>query len=597
MKRRHFLKNMMVPMALAPLSVNGLSVRAMARSLMTSSFSCDDVGDRVLVLIQLHGGNDGLNTLIPLNQYSLYRNLRPFIGVKDTGLRQYLTLDSSLPGDQQIGLHPDLMDLKSLYDEGKVRLIQNVAYDNMNGSHFRGTDIWLSGLGADGITDQPDSGWWGRYLDHRFPNYPDAYPNPDLLDPPGLEFGSHIISLGFHRQSGIPMGITLSNDPTDFANAVMGSGGALPTSFPSSDYGTELKYLVDMERSTNDYAQRLTDVYNQGSNTIGVTYPETYHTNASRNYHNPLSPQLKTIARLLSGGSRTKIFLARLGGFDTHEGQGLPDKPSFGSHGALLYHLSSAVRAFQDDLKGLGLEDRVMTITFSEFGRTVAENSTYGTDHGNAAPMMIFGKGINPGVTGLNPNLSNLNNNRLVGFEVDYRQVFATVMQDWFGANYGTLDHLEFYQFAANKIDLVNSNYVDDLGNSVDYVADTSCDATPDLPPPDPNQGGNGGNTGGGGTTDLALTEGIRFKFGPNPVESDLQLWLESPRMTQAQVRICDLQGRILHQEPWRLFSGKNQLTFDCRAFSRSNYLLRIVERPGSSFGEKLLAQAWLQVK
>lgn len=577
-------------MAAAPFTLNGLSVRAMARSLMTSSFDCDQLSDRVLVLIQLHGGNDGLNTLIPLNQYGLYRNLRPFIGVKDTGNRQYLTLDSTLPGDQQIGLHPDLVDLKSMYDEGKVRLIQNVAYDNMNGSHFKGTDIWLSGLGAEGLNNTTRTGWFGRYLDHRFPNYPADYPNNDMPDPPGLEFGSHVISLGFHRQSGIPMGLTLSDDPTDFANAVLGSGGALPSQFPNSDYGRELQYLVEMERSTNSYAQRLTDVYNAGANSPGVVYPEHYHTQASNQYYNQLSPQLKTIARLMSGGSTTKIFLARLGGFDTHEGQGLPDKPSFGSHGALLYHLSTAVKAFQDDLKGLGLEDRVMTITFSEFGRTAGENSAYGTDHGTSAPMMVFGKGIKPGVEGTNPDLTNLNNNRLVGFDLDYRQVFATVMQDWFGANYGTLDHIEFYEYSANKIDLVNNNYIDGQGNSVDYVADTSCDDTPDLPPPDPSNGG--GSGGGGGTSNIALAEGIEFSFGPNPTSGTVFMNLESSRMTIATADILTLHGQRLDRVEWRLFTGENQMELDIAPLPAGTYLLRIIERPGSQFGEKLLAEA-----
>lgn len=587
----------MLPMAAAPFMVNGLSVRAMARSLMTSTFDCDALSDRVLVLIQLHGGNDGLNTLIPLNQYGLYRNLRPFIGVKDSGPRQYLTLDSTLPGDQQIGLHPDLVDLKSMYDDGQVRLIQNVAYENMNGSHFRGTDIWLSGMGPADLTGPPETGWWGRYLDHRFPNYPDDYPNNDMPDPPGLEFGSHIISLGFHRQSGIPMGITLANDPTDFANAVLGSGAALPSQFPHSDYGRELEYLVEMERSTNAYAQRLTDVYTQGANTPGVAYPETYHTQASRNYHNPLAPQLKTIARLLSGGISTKIFLARLGGFDTHEGQGLADKPSFGSHGALLYHLSSAVKAFQDDLKGLGLEDRVLTVTFSEFGRTVAENSTYGTDHGNSAPMMVFGKGIEAGVSGSNPDLSNLNNNRLVGFDIDYRQVFATVLQDWFGANYGTLDHVEFYQYAADKIDLINNHYLDTQGNALDFVADTSCDPTPDLPPPTSTGGGNGGGNGSGGTTHLAHAEGLNFSFGPNPTHGVLFLNLESPRMTIATAEVMDLQGRGLLRQEWRLFSGENRTELDLDGLSAGSYLLRVIERPGSQFGEKLLAEVKVVVR
>jgi uncharacterized protein (DUF1501 family) len=578
----------MLPMGMAPFMLGGLPLRTMARSLMTSSFSCDDINDRVLVLIQLHGGNDGLNTFIPLDQYSLYRNLRPNIGVKDTGLRQYVTLDSTLPSEQQLGLHPDLMDLKHLYDEGKARIIQNVAYDHINGSHFRGSDIWLSGLDPSTIGEQPESGWWGRYLDHRFPDYPTAYPNSDLPDPPGLEFGSHIISLGFHRQMGIPMGLTLANDPTDFANAVLGSGSTLPSQFPPTDHGRELQYLVEMERSTNLYADRLTNVYNAGANTVGVTYPETYHTYATRNYRNQLAPQLKTIARLLSGGITTKIFLARLGGFDTHEGQGLPDKPSFGSHGALLYHLSSAMRAFQEDLKGLGLEDRVMTVTFSEFGRTVGENSTYGTDHGSSAPMMAFGKGIHPGVSGVNADLSNLQRNRLVGFDTDYRQVFATVLQDWFGANYGTLDHAEFYEFGSQKIDLVNANYVDPVtSQTVNYVADTACDPTPNLPPPPPPD-----------PDPVHIKEAfeVTFQVGPNPARDQVQLSLTCDRMAPVRIELRDLNGKLLRSQDWRLYGGENQTRLDLQGLSAGTYLLRVLAYPGSGFMEQQLAQEKLLI-
>ncbi|MCB0843235.1 MAG: hypothetical protein KDE26_08290, partial [Bacteroidetes bacterium] len=318
MKRRSFLKGTL-PMALAPLALNGIPIRAMAKNLMTSSFDCSEIGDRILVMVQLHGGNDGLNTLVPVNQYGTYKTLRPLIGIEDTGPRKYINLDNTLPLQDQVGLHPDLVGIKNLYDQGMVNWVMDVSYTNNNGSHFKGTDIWLTGKDGDTIPERPDSGWWGRYLDHRFPNYPDAYPNPDMPDPLGLEFGSHIISLGFHRQMGIPTGLTISNDP-DNLNALLATvGGAMPTTFPNSDYGNELKYLVEMEQSTNVFAQRLEDVYNAGANTPGVIYPEHYHTWTTYQYDNRLSPQLKTVARLLSGGCKTKIFLTRMGGFDTHE--------------------------------------------------------------------------------------------------------------------------------------------------------------------------------------------------------------------------------------------------------------------------------------
>ncbi len=584
MKRRSFLKNVL-PLGLAPFALNGIPVRAMARSLMTSSFSCADVGDRVLVLIQLHGGNDGLNTLIPLDQYNTYRNLRPTIGVLETGARQYLTLDQTLPSNQQIGLHPDLEPIKQLYDDGQVAFVQDVSYDHANGSHFRGTDTWLSGLDNDSMPVSPDSGWWGRYLDRRFPNYPTGFPNNDMPDPPGLEFGSHVVSLGFHRQTGIPMGLSLSNDPTDFYNSISGVGGPLPANFPASDYGRELEYLVQMEQSTNEYAQRLTSVYSQGANTPGVVYPDTYHTNTTSQYNNRLSPQLKAVARLLSGGIKSKVFLVRLTGFDTHEGQGIPDKPSFGSHSALLYHIAAAVKAFQDDLAGLGLADRVLTLTFSEFGRTVAENGTYGTDHGTSAPMMIFGRGIKPGVIGANPNLSQVNNNRLVGFQYDYRQVFATVLQDWFGANYGTLEHAEFYEFGSQKVPLINDSYVDPQGQLINYVADPSCDPTQDLPPPPIT------------AVDPGLAARLRFRLWPNPARERVHFQLSLDEASPAILSLYDANGKRVLGQDLRLYAGENTVPVDLPALSAGVYTLRIHLRRSPVLGQPLLASEKLVIR
>ncbi|MEZ4775789.1 MAG: DUF1501 domain-containing protein [Bacteroidia bacterium] len=584
MKRRDFLKGTL-PLALAPLALNGIPVRAMARNLMLSSFTCEEINDRVLVLVQLHGGNDGLNTLVPLDQYSTYKNLRPLIGIEDTGVRKYINMDSNLPIQNQVGLHPDLVGIKDLYDQGKVNWVMDVSYTNNNGSHFRGTDIWLTGKDGDTIPENPDSGWWGRYLDHRFPNYPAAYPNMDMPDPLGLEFGSHIISLGFHRAMGIPTGLTLSNDPNGFYNQLTGVGGVLPANFPASDYGDELRFLVEMERSTNVYAQRLSTLYDNGSNTPGVVYPETYHTWTTNNYNNPLSPQLKTVARLLSAGCKTKIFLVRMGGFDTHEGQAIAGKPSYGSHGALLYHLSEAIRAFHEDLKGMGIEDRVMTVTFSEFGRQVAENGTYGTDHGTSAPMLIVGKGIKPGITGTNPNLSNLQNNNFTSYQHDYRQVFATILQDWFGANYGTLDTVEFYDWSNKKIDLVNDSYIDDFGNVVNFVADITCDPTPDIQPPPPT------------SLDRDLVSRFQFKVWPNPATDIVNFSIKSDMMQPATISVYTTSGKLVMEKEVRLFSGENSDTLDMSSLIPGTYIVNMVANKNSAFGTRRLGSKKIVVQ
>ncbi|WNJ20998.1 DUF1501 domain-containing protein [Pontibacter sp. G13] len=575
MNRRNFLKGVM-PLALAPLAFNGIPVRVMGQSALTSSFSCEEVSDRILVLIQLHGGNDGLNTLIPLEQYNTYKSLRPLIGIKDSGPRKYIELDSTMANQDQVGLHPDLMAMKSMYDDGLVHIVQDVSYPDNNGSHFKGTDILLSGKDGINMPENPVDGWFGRYLDHRYPNYPDVYPNPDMEDPPGLEFGSHIVSLGFHRQVGIPMGLTLSNNPTSFQSLLSGVGGALPDQFPASDYGAELQYLVEMERSTNVYAERLDQLFTAGTNDPSVTYPDVYHTPTQFNYKNRLAPQLKTVARLISGGSRTKIFLVRMGGFDTHAHQALAGKPSYGAHGSLLYHLSQSVKAFQDDLAAQGLADRVMTVTLSEFGRQVAENGTMGTDHGTSAPMMIFGRGVNPGVSGTNPNLNQINNNNFTSYQHDYRQVFTTVMQDWLGANNGTLDETGFYEFSGQKLNLVNSQYNDGSGNLVNYVADTTCDTTPDLPTL---------------TTSIShpASTQVQVEIGPNPTSGMLNIQFEWSRMQPAHLALYDMQGRTVLERELRMFAGMVQTSWDIGSLHAGTYVLQIVANKGSAFSSRVI--------
>lgn len=480
MNRRKFIKGMGKASLAAPLMVNGIPMNALGKSSFLTNFSCEDINDRAVVIIQLGGGNDGLNTLIPLDQYGLYRNLRPNVGIKDVGSRKYTQLDSSLPSSQQIAVQPDFMGMKDLYDQGKVNFIMDVCYPNPNKSHFKSTDIWWSG--KDGTTaTETGSGWIGRYLDKRYPNFPTAYPNSDIEDPFGLQMGNSTTALGFYRESGIPVGIPLGNDPNEFFEQVSNTGGTLPNALGNSHYAKELNFINNMEISANSYAARLASVYAAGSNT--VTYPDSYYTSTPGLSQNKLAPQLQTIARLISGGSKTKVFFAYLGGFDNHGGQVIASDASYGVHATLLYHLSEAIKSFQEDLEGLGIDDKVLTLTFSEFGRTVTQNGSLGTDHGTSAPMILIGKGLTPGVTGTNPDLSNITNNNFNTFQHDYRSVFTTVLQDWLGANTSSLTAAELESFEQNKLPLINSNYIDPITNqSINFVADPLCDEAVSFP-------------------------------------------------------------------------------------------------------------------
>ncbi|MDF9797656.1 uncharacterized protein (DUF1501 family) [Catalinimonas alkaloidigena] len=464
MKRRKFLKNLSA--SGAAFMLNGMPFKVMAQSGEMQRLASSANNDRVLVIIQMHGGNDGLNTIIPINQYSQYYNLRPNIAIPDHGKRRYITLDSTLSEEKQAGIHPDMLGIKELYDQGKVGIVQGVAYENLNASHFRSRDIWFMGGDYD---EYIGSGWMGRYLDDIYPGYPDAYPSADMPDPLGLEIGN-AVSLAFHRANGIPTAVSVSN-PEQFYNLITSVGGEPPESVADTHYGHELQWIMDIEKKSNQYAGRLKEVFAKGTNSPSVRYPETYPYNAPKNsLNNSLAPQLKMIARLLSGGCKTKIFLARIGGFDTHASQVESYDATMGVHAARLYHLSEAVKAFQNDLKGLGLEDRVLTTTMSEFGRRAASNGSWGTDHGTSAPMLIFGNHVKPGITGTNPDLYDLDRNNL-RMQHDYRQVFGAIVQDWFEASPEAIQKTRFEDFVWNdqKLSLIGNPV---LGVEDNFISD-----------------------------------------------------------------------------------------------------------------------------
>ncbi len=441
MRRRNFLKRLPV-VAGASLSLNNIPVKVMSQHSHFLRLAEHSTNDRVLIILQLHGGNDGLNMVIPAAQYDEYYFNRPNIAIPArNSVRRYIELDSTLPAADQVGLHPDMIGAKDLYDRGRLAVVQGVSYPNNNGSHFRGRDIWHMG---GGFEDYYSSGWVGRYLQSTYADlgtYPDNFPNAEMPDPLAIEMGSDV-SLVFHQEGNIPTSISLPGDPEGLANLVdslegfddqtIDPRGNPPTGLDDSPYSEELKWILSLEDKTEDYAARLLEIFQAASDT-NITYPETYPFAApGGNLRNPLSGQLQIVAKLLDGGGagqgvKTKVFMLRMGGFDTHADQVESYDPTLGAHAAKMYHISSAMQAFQNDLKARGIEDRVLTITTSEFGRRVFSNGGFGTDHGDGAPMMIFGRGVRPGVYGTNPDMSRNN----VEMQHDYRQVYANILKDW----------------------------------------------------------------------------------------------------------------------------------------------------------------------
>jgi uncharacterized protein (DUF1501 family) len=350
---------------------------------------------RVLVLIQLAGGNDGLNTLVPFGDPA-YLKARPGIGIPQS---QVLKINS------QVGLHPSLSGLKELYDEGKLAIVQGVGYPNPDRSHFRSMDIWQS---AQPQNETPRDGWLGRALEWQFDR------QPALAE--ALSLGTDKLPLAFVS--------TRVNVPTlrrlEEFQLVDGQGPAANrnltrtaikdlASKPASA-GGELDFLRRATTTALTSAERLKSLSSTYRTT--VDYPST-----------TLASRMKLIAQMLTADLPARVFLVSLDGFDTHSQQ----QPG---HAALLAELSGAIRAFEQDLVEHKLSDRVLLATYSEFGRRVAENGSLGTDHGAASMLFALTPTGKAGLQGTHPSLTDLTDGDLK-FNTDFRSVYATMLDQW----------------------------------------------------------------------------------------------------------------------------------------------------------------------
>ena len=418
MKRREFLTRA-IPASTLPFLIGGLPLMAYGRSpILDALFGSAAASDRVLVLVQLNGGNDGLNTVIPLDQYSALANARANILIPQN---KVLSLTTAT------GLHPAMgpdastgrtQSLYSLFNEGKAAVLQSVGYPNPSFSHFRATDIWLTASDSNVVLS---SGWLGRYLDAEFPGYPSAYPSPAMPDPLAIQIGS-VVSSGLQGPS-VSMGLAIANPNSTY---ILPGGPTDPP--PNTPAGHELTFLRTVAEQTQQYSASVKGAAGKATNK-STLYPTAGQ--------NSLADQLKVVAQLIAGGLKTRIYVVNLGGFDTHSAQvASTGGTETGLHATLLGKLSLAIAAFQDDLHLLGVEDRVIGMTFSEFGRRIKSNGALGTDHGSAAPMFIFGTNVQGGVVGSNPTLpaSALVTDN-IPLQFDFRSVYLSVLRDWFGAS------------------------------------------------------------------------------------------------------------------------------------------------------------------
>ncbi|HEV2481385.1 MAG TPA: DUF1501 domain-containing protein [Puia sp.] len=404
MRRRDFFRTTMPVML--PALLPGVSLRALVSPLLQRAVR-DEAQDRVLVLIQLSGGNDGLNTVIPLEFYPAYHSARANIAIpEDKVLR--------LEGFDGTGLNPAMPELQQLFNAGKVSIIQGVSYPQPNFSHFRATDIWLTGADAGQVLP---TGWAGRYLDREYPHFPEDYPNVNMPDPLAIQVGS-LVSPALQGPS-LTMGMAISN-PGNFYQLI----GDKADPVNNTRSGELLAYIREMSMKTDQYAGVIKKA------AMKVTKQSDKYPAAGKN---ALADQLKIVARLVAGGLQTRIYLVSMGGFDTHARQTDATDTTAGTHARLLAKLSEAINAFQDDLGYLQVSNRVVGMTFSEFGRRIQSNASGGTDHGAAAPVFVFGEGVHPGIIGQNPTWpSKLTVNDNLALQYDFRAIYSTLLEKWF---------------------------------------------------------------------------------------------------------------------------------------------------------------------
>jgi uncharacterized protein (DUF1501 family) len=349
-------------------------------------------GENILVVVQLTGGNDGLNTIVPYTDDAYHRN-RSSLNVAT----QVLKINDAL------GFHPSMRGMADLLQAGELAIVQGVGYPNPNRSHFESMDIWH--------TAQPQvtaggrrTGWIGRCLDHAL--------TAEGRDVPALH-------LGHGRQPLALAGETVHAASVQSLEAFkLDDGGdarlrgAIDVVAAPPRHGDLLKFLQRSTVAALASSERVQEALRNYS--TPVRYPSF-----------PLGQQLRTVAQLIDAGLTTRIYYLSLDGFDTHSQQAA-------AHAGLLGQLSDALAAFFQDLHHHGQADRVVLATFSEFGRRVKENASVGTDHGVAGPMFIVGPRVRPGPFGDHPSLTDLTEGDLK-FHTDFRQVYATLIDRWLG--------------------------------------------------------------------------------------------------------------------------------------------------------------------
>ena len=364
-----------------------------------SSIVTPNNSNMILVVLQLSGGNDGLNTVIPFADPN-YNTLRPELGFAATDV---LHLSDS------VGLNPNLSKLKALYDQGKVAVVQGIGYPNPNRSHFRSMDIWHSA--------SPDtferSGWLGRYISACQCSQDNALPAISVGDQLNTMFWTDTTLVPAVNSIGAFSFLTDTKYKNDRTLQLQTLQNIYNQAGNWSDYESLIRRGTLQALSASDELQKVAADYQSP-----VQYPA----------NNALASQLKLVAQVINGKLGTRLFSVAQGGYDTHANQ----KPTQDKN---FTQLGDALDAFMQDLAHMGQQDKVVIMTFSEFGRRVKQNGSNGTDHGTAEPMFVVGNKVQGGLYGTYPSLEDLDNNGDLKFTADFRSVYAGILKDVVGTD------------------------------------------------------------------------------------------------------------------------------------------------------------------
>ncbi|TVP78659.1 MAG: DUF1501 domain-containing protein [Puniceicoccaceae bacterium] len=388
--RREFIRG---GAGLGFLAFSGAAPAFLARSALAQT-PAPERDRSILVIIQLAGGNDGLNTVVPFTDDRYYK-LRPTLGLRE-GL---------LPINDDLALHPACQPLHQLYDAGQLSIVQNVGYPNPNRSHFRSTEIWETGSDSDTSLRE---GWLGRYFD----NSCAGSPQDDIdRDPCAIHLGDIVPQSYLSQQPHSLFGmrhtgrINRGQDPADLAYEKLLQADHIEGNASYLQH-TMMNTLVTERR-----VERIIRGYK-----AQTAYPGTR-----------LAQSLKRVAALIHADLETRVYFVSQGGYDTHANQ-------LFNHQRLLTELSNAMQAFQKDLTQHRKDDQVLTMTFSEFGRRPAENGSAGTDHGTAAPLFVMGSKVKGGLLGQAPELVSDPKDDLQ-YSTDFRSIYGSVLDKWLEAD------------------------------------------------------------------------------------------------------------------------------------------------------------------